>query len=502
MTNASTQPQTKETFLDTNGFLDVPQLMAAGELTRIFPGLLSQVETIREQEFPCFIRDRRVYFDNGATTQEPSSVIKEANAYRLEHTRGSAHSKNSAEARRTSELFDAARHELASFFQAKNYAVAFTSGTTGSSNFLAGTFPFTLEDLLVISELDHNSQVLTPRQQAERAGAKVAQIRQSQGRMDLEHLAEIVQEHPQGNILVTIIHGSNVTGSITDPKLVREIIGEKPFLYLDMAQTAGHIPITLDDRVVDFAACSAHKMYGPQGMGGFFANKRGRQVLTTMISGGGAVQLATRNLLISEEAPARYEPGTPNYEGAFEWMLALRYLKTIGMERIAAHDHALGTYLFEELAKISEIETYDPPSFHGRLAVHIFNVGSVRRKNYDAIARKLDDRGFSVRDGCFCVHIGMPLLLGIPEQEVKLRAEALLEGIKDDDESYVRFMKSRHYELFRPFLERVNIARGTEKENKVLTLPGAVRASPAFYNTIEEAYQFINAVREIAREPV
>jgi selenocysteine lyase/cysteine desulfurase len=174
-------------------------------------------------------------------------------------------------------------------------------------------------------------------------------------------------------------------------------------------------------------------------------------------------------------------------------------VRNIGMDRIAAHDQELGRYLFGELAKIPGVRVYGPPTFAGRIPVLTFNIGSAREKNYEQVARDLDARGFSVRDGCFCVHIGMPLLMGIPEKVHEIRTRLLLEGITDDAEGYARISESGYQRRLGPFMERFGIMPGTEEQHKMLTLPGAVRASPAFYNTLDEAYRFVTAVREIAR---
>ncbi|TAL47310.1 aminotransferase class V-fold PLP-dependent enzyme, partial [archaeon] len=287
-----------------------------------------------------------------------------------------------------------------------------------------------------------------------------------EGRLDLGHLESILYKRKKGKVLLNLVHVSNLTGVINPVKEIRKIMEEtvddRGFIYLDMAQSAGHMPINLDELDVDYGGASGHKMYGPTGIGLMFVNKRSEKVLDNKVSGGSAIRIVTRHDDVACRAPARFEPGTQNLEGAIELGYALDYLKEIGMERIERHDKELGRYFAGEAGKIEGVKLYGPSDFKDRGAVVSLNIGSSIR-NYDIVERELDKRGISVRGGCFCSHIYTSKLLGVPITDFEKKA-ADMRGVPDG----------------------------------LIKLPGAVRFSFAFYNSLEDAYQAVEAVKDIA----
>jgi cysteine desulfurase/selenocysteine lyase len=448
------------------GFIDIPKILSSGRELELFPGLLEDVETIRGRDFPLLDRSQRVYLDSTATSQEPQPVKDRMHDYRRANLRGSNHSKNSAEAREAQLRHDEARQKLIAFFNSHNYLVGFTGGTTDSSNWVASRFPFEKGDALLITEAEHNSQILTARNLAREKGADVCYIPITlpEGRLDLKYLKEVVSKRKKGKVLLNLVHVSNVSGVINPVSEIRQILGDRGFIYLDMAQSAGHLPIDLDALDVDFAGISSHKMYGPMGIGAIFVNKKSERSITNRISGGSAVDLISRWFTNSAESPARFEPGTQDLEGAIEGGYALDYLDRVGMDRVEAHDKELGKYLLGELRKIEGVRVYGPTEFKDRASVVTFNVGPLMRKSYDRVAQELDKRGVSVRDGCFCAHIYLARLFGVP----KFAHEARTGLVK----------------------------LGVSKE--VFKVPGAVRASFAFYNNLSDAHRAVVAVREVA----
>ncbi len=146
-------------------------------------------------------------------------------------------------------------------------------------------------------------------------------------------------------------------------------------MYLDIAQSSGHVPINLDDLDVDFAGVSSHKMFGPMGIGAVFIKKGGEKILHGDISGGSAVRLVSRYAVAKADAPAKFEPGTQDIEGAIEWGFALDYLSKIGMNRIEQHDRALGQYFLAEVKKIPGITVLGPNELVDRTSVFTFVVG-------------------------------------------------------------------------------------------------------------------------------
>jgi len=434
------------------------------EIVNNFPGLLSNVHKIRELDFPLFDASGRIYLDSTATTQEPQSVKNIMHEYQTQPIGGSNHSKNSLEARRANDRFEEARQKLQLFFNAKNYIVAFSGGTTDSSNWVATRFPFKKGDMLILTNIEHNSQIVTARNMARRVGVHIEYVPENDvtGQIDLEKLRSIVSNRKKGKILLNLVHASNVTGVINRVREIRNIMGERGFIYLDMAQSAGHIPIDLDALDIDFAAASSHKMYGPMGIGAIFINKKSNRYIPNTVSGGSAVKLVSRWITAYADGHARFEPGTQDIEGAIEWGFTIDYLQKIGIEKIAAHDSALGKYFFNELKTIPKINILGPTDVKHRNAIVTFT-GAALGVDHEHMACELDRRGISVRDGCFCAHIYVSRQLGAPDIMHEIRTGMMKLGLFKD----------------------------------LLMLPGAVRTSFAFYNTIDEAYKTAQAIREI-----
>jgi cysteine desulfurase/selenocysteine lyase len=445
---------------------DIPRTIAEAQVTGKYQGYLKDLDGIRQRDFPLLDEEGRTYLDNAATTQEPQSVKDRMHEYRRTHIRGSSHSRNSKEAREVQSMYDEARGKVVDFFGARNFHVAFTSGTTGSSNFLATRFPFKKGDTQVITYMEHNSQIVTARNFAKKAGARVEYVPLSsrEGRLDLEELQRIANKAKGGKLLLNLVHASNFSGVINPVSEIREILGDRGLIYLDMAQSAGRMPIDLDALDVDFAGVSAHKMYGPMGIGAVFINTRSERFVSDDVSGGSAIDMVSKAFTVPADRPDRYEPGTQDLEGAIEWGFAIDYLKAIGMEAIHAHERGLGQYFLGELKKIDGVRIYGPKDFKDRVAVISFNVGSYTDKTYDRVAREMDERGISVRDGCQCAHIYAAQLIGLPRWGHEGRALARKAGVSD--------------ELYK-FL-------------------GAVRVSFAFYNDLGDAQRAIRAIEEVA----
>jgi cysteine desulfurase/selenocysteine lyase len=448
------------------GFIDLLKMKEDGKLSEFYPQLLGDLDDLRVKDFPLFEKQDRVYLDNAATTQEPQSVKDRMYEYRSAHIRGSSHSKNSAEAREVQRMFDEARRKVQDFFHADNYVVAFTSGTTGSSNFIATRFPFRRGDSLILTDMEHNSQILSARNFAKKADANIyyVPIASKEGRLDLDNLRRTMSKTKRGKVLMNLVHVSNFSGVVNPVEEIRDILGDRGFIYLDMAQSAGRMPIDLDALDVDFAGISAHKMYGPMGMGAVFVNKRSVRSIGDAVSGGSAIDMVSKWFTVPAGYPDKYEPGTQDLEGAIEWGFAIDYLEGIGMDRIEAHEEELGRYFLKELQKIEGVRVYGPLEFKDRIAVVTFNIGSFEKKTYEEVAREMDRRGISVRDGCLCAHIYAAQQIGLPKVLHEARAAFMsVESLKD-----------------------------------LITTIGAVRVSFGFYNSMEDAFKALRAIKEIA----
>ena len=223
--------------------------------------------------------------------------------------------------------------------------------------------------------------------------------------------------------------------------------------------------IIVDKLGVDAAGYSAHKMYGPQGVGALFVRKGRADLISHGLSGGGAVDAVLFNGEVLSKSPNRFEIGTQNLTGFVHWGYSVGYLESIGMEKIVKHDDVLGHYLMDEFLKLQDkglIELYGPQEFRDKVPVFTYNVGSWRNRNHADVASKLwQDYDVCNRNGCFCAHPAMFRLMGVPLNEARVWYSAVAGG------------------------------KNPQK-------PGAVRSSPGINNHLSDVYAQIMGVKEIA----
>ena len=225
-----------ENYIDSKGFIDIPKLISEGKVEDFFPGLNPGIENLRRKEFPALERNNRIYLDSTATSQEPQSVKDRMFHYRTNTIRGSNHSKNSKEAREAQRMYDESRKKLEDFFHAHNYLTGFTSGTTNTSNWIASRFPFEKDDLLLITGMEHNSQILTARNIAKQAKANIKYIPfEEDGTLKIEYIEKIVSEQKKGKVLLNLVHVSNVSGVINPLDKIKDAVGYNCFIYLVMS---------------------------------------------------------------------------------------------------------------------------------------------------------------------------------------------------------------------------------------------------------------------------
>jgi cysteine desulfurase/selenocysteine lyase len=424
------------------------------QLQIIFP----EQDRIRQKDFPLLDSLNRIYLDNTATSQEPLEVLRKMYHFRRYNLRGSNHSENSEEAKNYDQLVKTAREKLTNFFHASNYCTVFTKNTTDSSNIIGCRFPFDKNSVFIVTEMEHNSEIVTFVNHVQKAGGSVLYTPiTAEGRLDLEKLDDLIKEC-KGQVLLNVVHIANFTGVINPIGDIKKKYGDKIFVYADLAQSGGHLPIDLDDMNVDFAGTSAHKMNGPMGMGALFIRKDRVDMLSKEIAGGGAVKRVTKEKFIYMDSPACFEPGTQDLEGAIEFGYAMDYLADIGMERIHEYDHTLTKYFHDELRKIKGVTLFGPVDFIDRSSIVSFNVNGIYSHN--PTARALNEKNISVRNGCFCAHIYVAKMVGLSDAEY--------QDIVSKDVSYEE-------------------------------LPGAVRASFSFYNNLRDADHALTAIEDLSR---
>jgi cysteine desulfurase/selenocysteine lyase len=341
-----------------------------------------------------------IYFDNAATSQKPRAVLDALRHY-YEHDNANVHRGIHELSNRATAAFEAARTRAAAFLNARSAEeIVFTRGTTESINLVAaawGAKNIKAGDKILLTEMEHHSNIVPWQLLAERTGAKLAflPITGDIGLLDMSRLDEWLTKEVK---LFAFTHISNSLGTINP---VAELCARARKLgiitLVDAAQGAGHRPIDVQEFGCDFLALSSHKMCGPTGFGVLYGRQ---EVLADMppYQGGGEMILNVDfHKSTWKPAPHRFEAGTPDMSGAVGLHAAMDYLDKIGRRKIAEHDQELGAYAYEKLSRINGIRLFGPHI--GRAGLVSFLLKDVHAHDVVTVA---DQRGVALRGGHHC----------------------------------------------------------------------------------------------------
>lgn len=357
---------------------------------------------IRKQ-FP--ILDRKVngaqlvYFDNGATTQKPLRVIDSISDF-YKNSNANIHRGVHTLSREATELFEAARHTVARHFKVNNpQQVVFTAGTTDGINLVVnGLSKNYLQegDEILLAAYEHHSNLLPWQLWAEENKGKIKAIPLlSDQSLDIEAIEGLITAKTK---LIAVAHVSNTLGVITDLEKIKSIAQKHGLaVMVDGAQSAPHMPVDLGQAGIDFFVCSAHKMYGPTGIGVLCLSEKWLKELEVSKPGGGTIKTVSFEKTEYAEGALRFEPGTPDISGAVGFAEALRFMEEQGMQAIFDYEHELTQYAQELLKQLPEVEIYGESSH--KAGVISFNVKG--QHPFD-VGTLLDKYGIAVRTGHHC----------------------------------------------------------------------------------------------------
>ena len=339
-----------------------------------------------------------VYFDNAATSQTPNQVIDVITDYytRLNSNIHRGVHKLSQEA---TEAYEGARKKIQQHFNAAHtHEIIFTAGTTESINLIASGYSSILKkgDELVISALEHHSNIVPWQMLCEKTGAELKVIPMTQkGTLDINILDSILSNKTR---LVFVNHVSNALGTVNP---IDEIINKAhevgAEVLIDGAQASPHIKANLQLLNVDYYVTSAHKICGPTGIGILYGKENLLNHLPPFQGGGEMIAEVTFEKTTYADLPHKFEAGTPNIAGGIAFGAALDYLNNIGMENIAEYEEQLLIYATAALKKIPGLKVYgEAPK---KTAVISFNVQGIHPYDIGSI---LDKFGIAVRTGHHC----------------------------------------------------------------------------------------------------
>ena len=339
-----------------------------------------------------------VYFDNAATSQKPSKVIASITDY-YENYNSNIHRGVHTVSQEATDAYENARKKIQKHFNAKySEEIILTSGTTHSINLVANGFTSLLnsDDEILISELEHHSNIVPWQMMCEKNGAKLKVIPlKVNGELDYESFLKKLSNKTK---VVFVNHVSNALGTINPiKKIISESRKQGAAVLIDGAQASSHLKADLQDLDVDFYTTSAHKLCGPTGIGMLYGKKEWLEKLPPYQGGGEMISEVTFEKTTYAELPNKFEAGTPNIVGAIGFGNALDYLNEIGFKKIESYETELLDYATARLKSIPNLKIYGETK--NKTSVISFNIGELH--SYD-LGTILDKYGIAVRTGQHC----------------------------------------------------------------------------------------------------
>lgn len=354
-------------------------------------------------DFPLLSREVHgrplVYLDNAATTQKPRAVLEamdrlyttcNANVHRGIHTLS----------QEATALHEAARERVRAFLNARSTAeIIFTRGTTESLNLVASSFAeaFLHEgDEVILTVMEHHSDIVPWQLARDRRGFTLRVVpMDDEGRLDLEAYAALLNERTR---LVCCCHVSNVLGTVNPVREMARMAHESGAYFLvDGAQSVPHFPVDVQELDCDFLAFSAHKLYGPTGVGVLYGKEELLERMPPYQGGGEMIARVTFEKTTFERLPFKFEAGTPDYVGTHGLAAAIDYVVGIGLDRIAAYEDQLTRHAMARMREIEGMRFFG--TVEGKTSVVSFNVGQIHPMDLGTL---LDHLGFAIRTGHHC----------------------------------------------------------------------------------------------------
>ncbi|WP_313642419.1 cysteine desulfurase [Stenotrophomonas sp.] len=358
-------------------------------------------------DFPLLMREVNgkplVYFDNANTAQKPLSVIGAVDEF---YRRYNANVSRAVHALGTeaTDAYEGARSKLARFLNVRADELVLCSGTTFAINLVAYSWALPrlqAGDVILVSRMEHHANIVPWQLVAERTGAsiRVAEI-SPDGSLDLDALHAAMTPEVK---LLALTHVSNVLGTINP---VREICREARkrgiITVIDGSQAAPHLTVDVAAIGCDFYAVTGHKMCGPTGTGALWARREHLQAMPPFLGGGEMIREVSFDGTVFNDAPHKFEAGTPNIAGFIGLGVAVDYLESLGREHIEAREQELLAHFTEELQRVEGLRIFGTAP--NKAAVVSFQIEGAHAHD---LATLLDLQGVAVRSGQHCAH---PLL--------------------------------------------------------------------------------------------
>lgn len=371
------------------------------------------VKVVRK-DFPILDREVRpgvplVYLDSAATSQKPTKVLDAIRDHDERHN-ANVHRGIHTLAEEATAAYEGARTKVAGFIGAPDRReVVFTKNSTEALNLMANVLPFGPGDEVVITEMEHHSNLVPWQLACERRGATLKWIGLTDdGRLDLSDIEQVITDRAK---VVAFVHQSNLLGTVNDVATIAGRAREVgAYTVLDGSQSVPHLPVDVASLGVDAVAFTGHKMCGPTGIGVLWARADLLETLPPFLGGGEMIDEVTMAGSTYAELPHKYEAGTPPITQAVGLGAAVDYLADLGMDAIHEHELALTAYLLDGLSSVPGLRIIGPATTEARGGAVSFVIEGIHPHD---VGQLLDEGGVAVRVGHHCARPAC-LRFGIP----------------------------------------------------------------------------------------
>ena len=380
-----------------------------------------------------------VYFDNAATTQKPNAVINAISDYYKNYNANIHRGVHSLAEKATTE-FENTRKSVKEFINAKSEReIIFTRGATEGINLVSTSFGkeyFNEGDEIIISEMEHHSNIIPWQMISKEKGLLLKTINvKENGEIDLEDFNNLISSKTK---FVSIVHISNTLGTVNPVKEIVNICNKNNITCLvDGAQASAHTKIDVQDINCDFYVFSAHKMYGPTGVGIVYGKEELLEKMPPYMGGGEMIKDVKFETTTYNDLPHKFEAGTPNIGDVIGFNESIKYLEKIGRDNIEKYESSLRDYTNKKLNNVEILNIIG--NSKNKIGIFSFTIDKI---HYYDLGLLLDAKGIAIRTGHHCTQ---------------------------------------------PLIEKFN-------------LDGTARLSLAFYNNIEEIDYFINSIEKLNRD--
>ncbi len=393
------------------------------------------------QDFPLLnTYPQLAYLDNAATTQKPQAVITAINDYYCK-TNANVHRGIYKLSEAATIAYENSREVVADFISAEPTEIIFTSGTTASINLLAQYYfakRVKSDEVILLSVQEHHSNILPWQQLANTNGNQLKYIPlTTELELNLTALTEILKTEKIA--VLSLNHISNVLGSINPINEIVKITRKyspKTKIVIDAAQSLVHQPIDVKAMDCDFLVASAHKAYGPTGIGFIYAKQELLADAEPFFTGGGMIAEVNEQFSTYTTGVEKFEAGTPNIAGAIGFAAAIKYITQIGWDNIMQHEKELTEKLMQGLKEISALTVYGTNNIANKSGVFSFNLAQVHPHD---LAQILDQDEVAIRAGHHCAQILHKKILNVP---ASCRASLAIYNTAEDIDQLISALKA------------------------------------------------------------